>query len=214
MTTTTEDRKWLLAALTPFGVPAEEVDRLLADLAAAYTGPTRFYHNLNHIRRMLETIDQLSDLVDDLPAVQLAAWFHDVIYDSHANDNEARSAAYAVARLSELELPAETIVKVERLILATTHDNGQYLPDANVRVLLDADLDGLGASHEEYDQYAAAIRQEYGWVPEETYCQRRAMLLQRFLEREQLYFTRRVFRTREAQARRNIAAEIVRLEGG
>jgi predicted metal-dependent HD superfamily phosphohydrolase len=45
----------------------------------------------------------------NFPAIQLAAWFHDVIYDPRAKDNEEKSAEYAVASLSQFEIPKTTV---------------------------------------------------------------------------------------------------------
>src|SRR5262245_47509972 len=65
------------------------------DLANRYEEPHRAYHNLRHLRHVLETIDQLRGLVSDVTSVELAAWFHDVIYDPRGKENEEQSALYA-----------------------------------------------------------------------------------------------------------------------
>ncbi len=54
-----------------------------------------YYHNLKHIESVLETTTQLSPHAQDLHAVRLAVWLHDVIFDSTARKNEAESAHYA-----------------------------------------------------------------------------------------------------------------------
>jgi predicted metal-dependent HD superfamily phosphohydrolase len=68
----------------------------------------------------------------------------------------------------------------------------------------------LGADEPVYRDYAAKIRQEYAWVPEPQYREGRRRVLERFLSRVRIYqFLERL----EGAARRNLAAEIVRLEG-
>src|SRR5690242_20725665 len=110
---------------------------------------------------MLKTVDVLSDHCRDRGAVRLAAWYHDAVYDSHATDNEERSADMARSALSRLRVPGDRVESVARLILATKTHQTDGDPDA--AVLLDADLAILGSEPEQYDRYAKAIRREYAW---------------------------------------------------
>jgi predicted metal-dependent HD superfamily phosphohydrolase len=169
-----------------------------------YAGPGRFFHTLDHVRDVLDTVESLGSHTRNLNAVKLAAWLHDVIYDSRASDNEERSADFAQRLCEELSIPEGRIVA--SLILKTkTHDSGE---DADAQVLLDADLAILGASEAVYRGYAKQIRQEYAWVPEADYCQGRRRVLENFLNRPRIFhFLSRL----EDPARRNIAAEISRL---
>src|SRR3712207_8236015 len=68
-----------------------------------YTTLFRSYHNLEHIYQVLETIEQLRSLSLNFHAIQLAAWLHDVIYDSRAKDNEEKSAERSEEHTSELQ---------------------------------------------------------------------------------------------------------------
>lgn len=99
--------------------------------------------------------------IQDLASVQLAAWFHDIVYDTHIRDNEEKSADYAVDMLNTLAIPANTFTKVKNLIMATKNHQAH---DIDSQVLLDADLAILAAESVEYQKYAQAIRQEYAWV--------------------------------------------------
>jgi predicted metal-dependent HD superfamily phosphohydrolase len=140
--------------------------------------------------------------------VALAAFLHDVVYDSRASDNEERSAEYARELLTGFGAERDVREETARLILLTkTHEASA--DDDGCR-LLDADLSILGAEPEVYDAYARAIRQEYAWVPEEEYRAGRRRVLERFLARPHIYFTP-AFRAREDQARSNIAHEIASL---
>ncbi len=207
------DHAAFLALLQPFDVDSLAVDALFAGLVAAYTGPTRFYHTLGHIRQMLATVDTLQSLANDLAAVRLAAWFHDVVYDSAARDNEERSAKYAAAALGSLGLPAGTIATIERLILDTAHHQAPA-GDVDSQILIDADLAILGALAPDYRRYTGAIRQEYAWLPEEVYEQGRVRVLKHFLQRERLYYTEPLFERLETPARQNLANEIEELDRG
>ena len=132
-------------------------------IVQAYSSPERYHHNLQHIYQVIATIHRLQNYTHNLAAVKLAAWLHDVVYDTRAKDNEECSAEYARALLGELGIPGNTINMVARLILDTKHDRS-YIEDIDTQVLLDADLAILGTTPEKYQQYARAIRQEYSWV--------------------------------------------------
>lgn len=189
--------------------PSAAVDVVFDDLLRRYAEPHRFYHTLGHITRLLNITRALQSLVPsaDWPAVQLAVWFHDAVYDTQARDNEEQSARLAERTLANLSLPVETIEKTARLIRATkTHEMNDG--DAACAVMLDADLEILGADEIEYDAYARAIRREYAWVAERDWQAGRSRVLENFLARECLYQTNVMRQEREMAARRNLAREL------
>jgi predicted metal-dependent HD superfamily phosphohydrolase len=171
------------------------------DLVARYAEPHRRYHTLDHVR------DVLDSLVDAGPALLFAAWFHDAVYDPRASDNEEQSAELMRRVLAANGVAPDVLEETARLILLTKTHTAE-LCDWDGYELLDADLAILGASEAEYDAYAAAIRAEYDWVPEEAYRAGRATVLRRFLERRRIY--RRTWEREEA-ARRNLVREIASL---
>ena len=178
--------RWLSFARI-LGIAEEPAEEVWQGLAAAYSVDGRFYHNLTHIEHALDVAEQLRDVAEDFTAVQLALWFHDVVYDPRRSDNEAESAAYAERVLRPFGVPDDLLAKVRELILATkTHEAAA---DPDVWVMLDADLAILSAPPEQYDAYAQAIRQEYSFVPDEAYVLGRTAVLQTFLARSPFYFT-------------------------
>lgn len=186
------------------GVVAEE---LWADLRGRYQADGRFYHNLSHIQHMLSVLAPVKALISDWTAVQWAVWFHDVIYDPRASDNEAQSAAFARQQLVLLGVGEGTITAVEALILATRlGETGASHADA--AWIQDADLAVLGADRAVYAAYAAAIRQEYGHVPQAAFAHGRGQVLAHFLARPRLYQTDYFFARFEAQARANLDWEL------
>jgi predicted metal-dependent HD superfamily phosphohydrolase len=193
--------RWGVAPVDAFPV----YDRLVE----AYSDSTRHYHNLEHLSEMFRVASRLQDTATDGPAIQLAIWFHDAVYDPRAKDNEARSAAWARETLIGFGLPDETIRRVEAMILATA----KHLPseDADTRVLLDADLAILGAEPKRYDRYAVDIRREYAWVEDEAYRAGRSTVLQAFLSREAIYQTTRMREMGEVPARENLRRELASL---
>jgi len=192
------------------GAGEAPINEVFADVAARYDEDGRYYHNFNHVDRVLTVADQLSHHAHDFTAVQLALWFHDVVYDPRAADNEEESAAYAAAALQRLQLAPDTIDEVLRLILATKA-HAAADGDANAQVVLDADLAALGAEWSQYAQDGDNIRQEYAFVPEPAYRQGRRRVLAGFLQRERIFQTELLFATLEARARQNIAREMASL---
>ncbi len=178
--------------------------QIFEEVCAQYAGSGRFYHTLAHIQIVLDTVDSLASHARNVPAVQLAGWLHDVIYDSRAADNEERSAAYAEQLCERCAIPLAG--HVGALIRQTkTHDAGG---DPDAQVLLDADLAILGARESTYQAYAGQIRQEYAWVPEADYRHGRRQVLCNFLTRPRIFS---LLNHLEEPARHNLSAEITRL---
>jgi predicted metal-dependent HD superfamily phosphohydrolase len=182
---------WSTLGLRP---PEEELFDAIMD---AYEEPDRAYHTEQHIEECLLHLDGYGG---HEPEVELALWFHDIVYDPRAHDNEQRSAEWAVRVLQEKPSLAET---VKRLILVTRHHAVPAAPDE--QLLTDIDLSILGAPPERFEDYERQIRREYNWVPEEIYRRERAKVLQKFRDRKFIYSTEYFRDLLEAQARRNLA---------
>ncbi len=202
-------QKWLLL-WTDFPVNFTLQEQLFQELLSCYSQRNRFYHNLSHIYRMLNTIESLKYLAINLKSIQLAPWFHDCIYDPTKNNNEEKSADFAVKRLTNLSLDQTLINQVKELILKTkNHDSLNN--DIDSQIFLDADLEILGSSPKEYHLYTLAIRQEYAWVLPEIYKQKRKEILESFLKKERIYQTSILFEKLEKPARFNLQQEIINL---
>jgi predicted metal-dependent HD superfamily phosphohydrolase len=189
-----------------FGIEQTEIAQSFSLLTQAYSTSDRYYHNLTHIHHVLSVIDTLQIYAQDLLSIRLAAWFHDVIYDPQRHDNEQQSAEYAAELLKNLQVPVKTIETVTDLILQTKYHQGNSIDS---QILLDADLAILSAPIEEYQTYASAIRQEYAWVSDANYILGRQQVLERFLQRPQIYSTPWMLEKCEKLARSQIKMEIV-----
>lgn len=198
---------FLLDFLCTGSASRREKDACFAQLAHHYRAPDRYYHNLHHLADMLDWLLRMLILAPRLDVLGLAVFFHDVIYDSQARDNEEQSAAYAAVAMRTLGLPEPMIGEVQRLILLTKQHQ-TTADDSNGQILLDADLAILGACKARYQVYRQAIRQEYWWVPDAAYRAGRVQALQRFLQRDRIYATESLFHRREQRARRNLEREI------
>jgi len=199
--------KWQ-SLLLPFAVESTVSKQIFCDLIFAYSSPDRYYHNLAHIQQVLETIEKMRSHSQNFPALQFATWFHDIIYDPKAKDNEEKSAAYAAKVLTNLGIPFSTVVIVTKLILTTK--SHQIPADSNMdsQIFLDADLSILGASQAKYQFYAMSIRKEYNWLSEPEYRTGRMQVLDKFSQRERIYYTQQMFDALELKARQNIQEEI------
>lgn len=189
--------------------PLLAADTLFAGLLRAYTEPHRFYHTAGHIAACLHELDGVRNLLCHPDEVEWALWLHDVVYDTHAPDNEEQSACYSEQMLYEARAEESYIHRTTSLILATRHRDTPAGPDA--QYLVDIDLAVLGAEYEVFREYEYNIRREYAWVPEPVYREKRQELLVSFLRREYIYNTE-FFRHRyERQARENVLWSVERL---
>lgn len=194
----------LTLLLTSLGATTEQAQALSLAVQGRYGENGRFYHTLPHVHHILTVLAPFAPRMRNWTAVQLAVWFHDIIYDPRASDNEEQSAAYATAVLHPF-LPPEALSRIAQLILATKGHQAAS-DDTDAQLLLDADLAILGAEQADYANYATAIRQEYGFVPEEAYREGRTAVLHHFLARPQLYHH---LTHLEQPARANLQWEIV-----
>ncbi len=182
-------------------IPQREV--LWQNFLALYSEESRHYHNLAHIEDCLTKLDQWPSQPSpaERDAIELAIWFHDVIYDTHRADNEESSAALATHYLRGHPLQ----IDCHALILATRHKQTEGMRAEEI--ICDIDLSILGAKPEKYRAYAENIRREYHWAEQEEYREARARVLENFLNKEKLFQTPYALGKWEKQARINIKAE-------
>jgi predicted metal-dependent HD superfamily phosphohydrolase len=176
-------------------------------LEAAWSEPQRRYHDLTHLGECLALLGRWKALAGQPAEVTLALWFHDAVYAIDADDNEARSAAWAEEALTAAGVDAAAVERIVGLVLATCHDAPPRGRDA--ASLIDIDLAILGSPTVRFERY---VRLEHGHVPDDVYRTARAALLQRFLNRARLYYTAPIAVLFEAQARRNLKASIDQLK--
>jgi predicted metal-dependent HD superfamily phosphohydrolase len=181
------------------------------DLLERWAEPQRRYHTLDHLVAVLTRVTELTSYADDPDTVTLAAWFHDAVYRPDRSENEERSAHLAERALREAGLAGERVDEVARLVrLTVTHDPAPG--DRNGEVLCDADLAVLAGDPAEYAEYAAAVRDEYSFVPDDLFRTGRADILRRLLALPALFRTPYGREQWEALARRNLATELELLE--
>lgn len=181
---------------------AGDGEDLRTALLAAYGEPQRRYHTVQHLGECLALFEPVRALAVHPAEVEAGLWFHDAIYDVRDSDNEARSAAWARAALLRGGAPADACSRVYELIMVTQHHGRP--DDADQQLLVDIDLSILGAPPERFAQYEAQVRDEYAFVPQALFREKRSSILRSLLDRQQIFGTAH-FRTQlEAQARANL----------
>ncbi|MEU5215287.1 hypothetical protein AB0G79_03685 [Streptomyces sp. NPDC020807] len=185
------------------------------NLLARWAEPQRAYHTVDHLRAVLDRVDELVDQGGEggeLELVRLAAWFHDAVYRPDRSENEERSAALAEKALTEAGLTGHEVREVARLVrLTVTHDPAPG--DLNGETLCDADLAILATDPDTYRGYAEAVRTEYAFVPDEAFREGRAAVLRQLLSLPRLFRTPYGAAAWEERARENLERELRELTG-
>ncbi|MEU3446320.1 hypothetical protein AB0H29_03680 [Streptomyces thermolilacinus] len=196
----------------PAAPDAPPAARYADDLLRRWAEPQRRYHTTDHLLAVLHRVDELADHADDLAAVRLAAWFHDAVYLPDRDTNEERSARLAERALPELGVDPARTAEVARLVrLTVTHDPAPG--DRDGEVLCDADLAVLAGGAQAYAAYAAAVREEYGFVPDDAFRAGRAGVLRQLLGLPCLFRTPYGAEHWEPAARHNLTVELGLLGG-
>ena len=176
------------------------IAKLWQEILDEHSKPTRAYHTLTHLEQIFQELEAL----EVTPLLAFATFYHDIVYDASANDNEKNSALLAQKRLTELNVPTQLNQKVFQLIIETkTH---QASSTENER-FLDADLAILGSNRESYLHYTQQVRKEYALYDDATYFKGRKKVLKLFLEKEKIYQTQYFHEKYEKQARVNMLIE-------
>ncbi|MEG2804651.1 hypothetical protein [Stenotrophomonas sp.] len=185
-----------------------------ADLEAAYAMPPRAYHNFAHVQAVLQHCQAVAEGPgwQQPREVQLAALYHDAIYEAGRSDNEARSAALARQAI-EQGLP-QTGIDVDRVValIALTARHGALSAadiDAEAALFLDCDMAILGAPAAVFDAYDQGIAEEYaGHVPGFLFRLNRRRFLKQLLLKPRIFlsdfFHQRLDRAARANLRRRI----------
>ncbi len=174
--------------------------------------PHRSYHTLEHLRDCLAQLDQSPARGDSRDLAEAALWYHDVVYQPGASDNELRSAEIAKAALVAGGIAEDKARAIARLVMLTDHAAPPVDPTA--ALVCDVDLSILGRSPEIFAEYERRIREEYRQVPEPAYRVGRGRVLAAFLERDFIYRTEHFRERYEAAARRNLRRSLELLGAG
>jgi predicted metal-dependent HD superfamily phosphohydrolase len=181
------------------------------ELLDRYQHVGRRYHDARHLVEVLGHIDELGAFAADPRAVELAGWFHDAVYDASRPDNEEASARFAEDALPSYDVAPQTVAHVAGLVrLTAAHDPEKG--DADGAVLCDADLAILAADPLRYAEYVQDVRAEYHRISEQTFRERRSVVLWSLLQRPTVFCTAEGIQRWESKARRNLETELRRMD--
>ena len=203
------------------GLKRDQVFRikLFDSLVHHYIHPERHYHNLEHIQYCMTKLEEVCGLVEKFRNLELAIFFHDVIYGcwTEFSQNEEYSARFAKFFITELMgLPSEIANDVCSLIKDTTyHFNNRPKELGNLthdgEYMMDIDIASLGDNWEVFNRNMDNIAKEFSWVDPKLYKIERIKILKHFLDRDPLYKTN-YFRSKyEVRAKLNLVQAIAKL---
>lgn len=181
--------------------PARNGGDVYTELERMYVAPYRHFHNLVHIRDCVRRVDEVAPLLVDRDAVELALWFHDIVYEVGAATNERRSAEMFLALSPGASFGLRH--RVCGLIMATRHARRVHGNDR--RFVVDIDLSGFAAPWDEFMRTGACLRRESSVQGDAQYHALQIVFLKRLQQRAH-FFATDYFRDRyEAAARENLS---------
>lgn len=190
-----------------------KAEYIFLQLCLRYRSSKRFYHTLEHILDCIQKLKrdfeaQLTS--EDFHLAVLSIFYHDVVYDSKAKDNEEQSATYFNEAASVLDLSLSHKEIIASIIRHTEkHDIPEKSDKSNLfKAVMDVDLSILSDRIEKYIPYAINIRKEYSYIPWAVYQVERAKVL-RYLSSKSPIFHCNCYK--EEDVRRNVAYEIENL---
>lgn len=193
--------------MTAFGL-AENYDTY-QKLIAAYSEKHRAYHTLEHIDACFRHFDFVLEEAKYSQEIELALWFHDVVYKPFSATNEEDSALLAKEFLSLNSVEPEIVDRINNLIILTKDHAMPRSIDG--KLMLDIDLSILGAEEHIYAQFEKNVRKEYKRVPSFIFKKKRREILTSFFDRPRIYHTAYFFDRLEIQAKRNLEWAIANL---
>lgn len=186
-------------------------DRLGAELIERWREPHRHYHDVRHLAQCLTALHLITDAA--VPrTVELAAWFHDAVYERSPGRDEEDSAQLAERLLPRAGLANREVAEVSRLVLVTAH-HAPDPADLAGSQLVDADLSILGQSRGRYHVYVRDVRLEYDHLDDETFRLGRLQVVEGLIARDPLYRTGPGTQAWAARARANLDEERARWLG-
>jgi predicted metal-dependent HD superfamily phosphohydrolase len=197
--------------IKPYCTDGDLIDKCFEEILKKYSSYTRHYHDLEHIEALLNFSEEYAHKLQETEIVELAIFYHDIVYSAVKSDNEEKSAEQSEKRLMQLKYPEKKIELISKYIIATkTHDVANIENKSDLEYFLDFDMAILGAEEKVYIEYCEKIREEYSVYPDFMYNKGRKKVLISFLEKPTLFHTED-FRTRfEAQAIQNIRKELAK----
>lgn len=188
------------------GADPKLAERCWQEIQVHYREIHRHYHTIEHLEHLYLQLMDVREEIGDWEALLFSLFYHDVIFQPMAKDNEEQSASLAQLRLHELGFPEGRIKHCVGQIIATKKHRPSPDPDTNY--FTDADLSILGSDWDDYVPYMHRIQEEYAEYPKEEYQAGRKKALLELCGMERLYKTDYFYEKFEKTARENMAREL------
>jgi predicted metal-dependent HD superfamily phosphohydrolase len=182
---------------------ADDSQAVYQQLINAYNEPHRVYHNLEHIKSCLTIFDQVSELLVNPDAVELAIWFHDVIYIIGDKKNEQLSADLFMTLTNGL---FDNVFRdsVYQHIMATCHDCSE-ITNADTKLMVDIDLSSFGLPWDDFLIDSKKVRDEMPHLSDVDYNQKQKLFQLSLLDQPCFFNSDYFLKYYEAQAHKNLA---------
>lgn len=190
--------------LLNIGFNEKEIEQNWINLEKSYSKKSRHYHNLTHLKEMIECFETYRDRLQNPNEILFSIFYHDFVYSASKKDNELKSAEFALSILNE----NHTLNKQLVFNAICTTQLHAHNTNEDINWLIDFDLKILAKDWEDYRTYFEQIRKEYRIYPDFLYKPGRAKALKHFLENEFIFQTNEFRNLYEEKARRNIEKEI------
>lgn len=198
-----------------FGVP-DTTAYAIANAVLYRMGDARLhYHTPYHVLAMLHCYYNLPEgsrpKLD--PIVELAIWFHDVVYipGAKAAQNEKDSADVAVALMRPWISPVQQRELREQIEATALYETSHTLSTDRYDVIFDLDLANLASPS--FESSNLGIRLEFDHVSEEDWLKGRRNFLETMLNKPKIYRTIFFQKNFEEAARENLQKALEQLDG-
>lgn len=167
----------------------------------SYSEPHRFYHTRHHILECLKQFEHAIDCIEDQKSVEMAVWFHDIILDPGAKDNEQKSMLL-FRELAEDYFTADYIETVSLLILSTMH----IAPPATNDEACIQDID-ISSFAYDWNDFLVDVDNLFLECPHQStsrFNQAKQIFYEMLLDRDQIFTSDYFYKHCEEKARANI----------
>ena len=180
-------------------------------LCEAYNTPPRAYHNLKHVRYVLDTFDTVREFCDAPENVAMALWIHDAVYNPLSKTNEEESAHLGEQLLGQLRVHPARIDEISTLVLATKE--GQSLLTNDEEMMYDIDRHILAASPKLFSATSDLIYKEFApHCSRKTYYEGRLAFFDDLMRNGRIFRSETFYDSYEEQAQNNVKKEMTRLK--
>ncbi len=175
-----------------------------------YLTSNHAYHNRPHINYGLKSIYRLRKKLKNPDLVELARWFHDIIYNPWASDNKQKSADFAMKRMKLWWLPLSKRIVVYDFIMSTDYTNDWTPYDSDAHFIKEIDYSIFWSPRNQYTSYLEWIRSEYSGYWLQQYKSWRKSFLWKILQQAKQWtlFTLSEFKQYNNQSVDNIYYEL------